>query len=142
MRFARLSAILIGLPIIALAQNKSPTAGILDSLTTNIDIEGLETNYDPDTGIATAKGEAHIKYGDTEVEAGRADYNANTGDVIAREHVTIIKAGVIYKGENIIYNVNTGELRGTQCAAGCITNRAMCFTQWTNCRPPPSTWTR
>lgn len=118
MRLARLSAILIGLPILALAQSKSPTAGILESLTTNIDIEGLETSYDPDTGIATAKGEAHIKYGDTEVEAGRADYNANTGDVIAKERVTIIKAGVIYKGENIIYNVNTNELHGDMVRSG------------------------
>ncbi|MDB6117410.1 MAG: osta-like protein [Verrucomicrobiaceae bacterium] len=118
MRFARLTAILIGLPMLALAQNKSPTSGLLESLTSNIDIEGLETSYDPETGIATAKGEAHIKYGDTEVEAGRADYNANTGDVIAKEHVTIVKAGVIYKGENIIYNVNTNELHGDMVRSG------------------------
>ena len=118
MRFARLSAILIGLPMLALAQNKSPTAGILETLSTNIDIEGLETSYDPETGIATAKGEAHVKYGDTEMEGGRADYNANTGDVFAKEHVTIVKAGVIYKGENIIYNVNTNELRGDMVRSG------------------------
>ncbi|MDB6139889.1 MAG: osta-like protein [Verrucomicrobiaceae bacterium] len=118
MRFACLSAILIGLPMLALAQNKSPTSGILESLTTNIDIEGLETSYDPETGIATAKGEAHIKYGDTEVEAGRADYNANTGDIFAKENVTIVKAGVIYKGENIIYNVNTNELHGDMVRSG------------------------
>ncbi len=127
MRFARLSAILIGLPMLALAQNKSPTAGILESLTTNIDIEGLETSYDPETGIATAKGEAHIKYGDTEVEAGRADYNANTGDVIAKEHVTIVKAGVIYKGENIIYNVNTNELHGDMVRSGVSHNTGTLF---------------
>lgn len=118
MRFARLLAILIGLPVLALAQNKSPTSGILESITTNIDIQGLETNYDPETGIATAKGEAYVKYGDSEVEAGRVDYNSNTGDIIAKEHVTIVKMGVIYKGENIIYNVNTGELHGDAIRSG------------------------
>ena len=119
MRFARLSAIiLLGLPIMVLAQSKSPTSGLLDTLKANIDIEGLETSYDPETGIASAKGEAHIKYGDTEVESGRADYNANTGDIFAKDHVTIVKAGVIYKGDNIVYNVNSGEMHGSFVRSG------------------------
>ncbi len=127
MRFARLAAILLGLPMMAMAQSKSPTAGILDTLKANIDIEGLETSYDPETGIATAKGEAHIKYGDVEVESGRADYNANTGDIFAKEHVTIVKAGVIYKGENIIYNVNSGELHGSFVRSGVYHNNGNIF---------------
>ena len=39
--------------------------GLLENVTSNINIEGLETSFDPETGIATATGEVHIKYGDT-----------------------------------------------------------------------------
>jgi LPS-assembly protein len=83
----------------------------LGALTSNINIEGLETQYDPATGVATAKGDVHIKYEDVEIRAGQADYNANTGDVIARQNVTVVKAGQIFYGENIIYNVKTQELK-------------------------------
>lgn len=91
---------------------------LLDTMTSNINIEGLETTFDPETGIATATGNVHIKYGDTEIVAGRADYNANTGDVIAKEQVTVWKSGVTYKGENIMYNVKTNELTGNAIRSG------------------------
>jgi LPS-assembly protein len=92
--------------------------GLLDAVTSNINIEGLETTFDPDTGIATAIGNVHIKYGDTEITAGRADYNANTGDVMAKEDVTVWKAGITYKGENLIYNIKTNELTGNTIRSG------------------------
>src|ERR1043165_553084 len=63
----------------------------LGAITSNINIEGLETQYDPATGIATAKGDVHIIYQGTEIRAGQADYNANTGDVIARQNVVVVK---------------------------------------------------
>lgn len=85
--------------------------GALGSLTSNINIEGLETQFDPATGVATAKGDVHIKYENVEIKAGQADYNANTGDVIARENVTVVKDGQIFRGENIIYNLKTQELK-------------------------------
>lgn len=86
-------------------------ADVLGTLTSNINIEGLETAYDPVTGVATAKGDVHIKYEDVEIMAGEADYNATTGDVIARKNVTVLKAGQIFRGENIIYNVKTEDLK-------------------------------
>src|SRR5215210_1752508 len=73
---------------------------VLGALTSNINIEGLETQYDPATGIATAKGDVHIKYEGVEIRSGQADYNANTGDVIARQNVTVVKDGQIFYGEN------------------------------------------
>jgi len=115
MRFARLSALLFGLPTLVLAQEAPPenvTDSLLSAVSSNINIEGLETGFDPETGIATAKGDVNIKYGDTEILAGRADYNSNTGDVIAKEDVTIVKAGVTYKGENITYNLKTNKIHG------------------------------
>ncbi|MFZ4763344.1 MAG: hypothetical protein ACOYMN_00215 [Roseimicrobium sp.] len=86
-------------------------ADVLGTLTSNINIEGLETSYDPATGVASAKGDVHIKYEDVEIKAGQADYNATTGDVIARENVTVLKSGSIFRGENIIYNVKTQDLK-------------------------------
>lgn len=85
---------------------------LLQNLTSNINIEGLETTFDPVTGIASATGNVRIDYGDTQIMAGRADYNANTGDVMAREDVTVWKAGITYKSDSIVYNVKTGDLTG------------------------------
>ncbi len=116
MRFARLSVAALLLPLCAWAQ--APTDGLLEAVSSNINIEGLETSFDPETGIATATGDVHIVYGDTEIRSGRADYNANTGDVMAKEDVTIVKAGVTYKGENIVYNVKTSELHGSVIRSG------------------------
>jgi LPS-assembly protein len=117
MRLLRLTAILLGLPLFALAQESSPDA-LLGSLTENINIEGMETTMDPETGIATAKGDVHIKYGDTEILCGRASYNSQSGDVMANEAVTVVKAGVTYQGENLVYNIKTGDLRGAAVRSG------------------------
>lgn len=86
--------------------------GFLESLTSDLNIEGLETTYDPNTGLAIAKGDVHISYADVQIRCGQASYNATTGEVIARENVVIWKAGATYKGENIIYNANSGEISG------------------------------
>jgi lipopolysaccharide assembly outer membrane protein LptD (OstA) len=85
---------------------------ILDSLTSDLNIEGLETTYDPETGLAMAKGDVYIHYADVEIRCGSASYNAKTGEVIARENVIVWKAGITYRGENITYNANTGDIQG------------------------------
>jgi len=109
------------LPVLALAQESpTPTEGLINALQSNINIEGLETSFDPATQIATATGDVHIKYGDTEIVANRADYNASTGDVKAAGNVTVIKAGDTYKGEMLIYNVQTGELHGNAVRSNMI----------------------
>lgn len=89
-----------------------PAQDLLENLTSNIDIQGFETSFDPGTGIATATGDVEILYGDTEIRAGRADYNSNTGDIMARDDVTVWKSGITYKSDSIVYNVKTGELTG------------------------------
>jgi LPS-assembly protein len=83
---------------------------VLGALTSNINIEGLETSFDPNTGIASAIGDVHIIYEGVEIKSGRADYNANTGDIFAKENVTVLKEGQIFRGENITYNVKTQDL--------------------------------
>jgi hypothetical protein len=85
---------------------------VLDSLTSDLNIEGLETSYDPTTGLAIAKGDVRISYTDVEIRCGQASYNQTTGEVIARDNVIIWKSGITYKGENILYNANSGEISG------------------------------
>ena len=110
MTFLRLSVALLLLSITGTAQLRGQT--FLDSLTSDLNIEGLETTYDPVTGLAMAKGDVHVSYSDVEIRCGTASYNANTGEVIARENVIIWKSGITYKGENIIYNANRGDISG------------------------------
>ncbi len=110
MTFLRLSAASIFLLLCFAMDARGQT--ILDSLTSDLNIEGLETTYDPETGLALAKGDVHINYADVEIRCGSASYNAQTGDVIARENVVVWKAGITYRGENITYNANTGDIRG------------------------------
>ncbi len=105
LRVALMGAVLL-CPVLASSQS------IVDSLTSNLDIEGMETSFNPELGLATASGDVRIRYGDVEILCGRAEYNANTGEVIAREDVTVWKAGVTYKGDYLIYNTNNGELSG------------------------------
>ncbi|QIF03974.1 LPS-assembly protein LptD [Roseimicrobium sp. ORNL1] len=101
---------LLGCVLLAAASVQGQSSDILGTLTSNINIEGLETSFDPTTGIATAKGDVYIKYEDTEIKAAQADYNSTTGDVIAKGNVVVVKQGNIYRGENITYNVKTQEL--------------------------------
>lgn len=100
-----------------------------DSLTSNLNIEGLETTYDPETGLATAKGEVVVSYEGVEIRSGSASYNASTGDVVARDGVVIWKDGVIYRGENILYNVNSGELTGDAVRSSMPTETGTFFYQ-------------
>lgn len=100
-----------------------------DSLTSNLNIEGLETTYDPETGLATAKGEVVVSYEGVEIRSGSASYNASTGEVVARDGVVIWKEGVIYRGENILYNVNSGELTGDAVRSSMPTETGTFFYQ-------------
>ncbi|TDU72943.1 organic solvent tolerance protein [Prosthecobacter fusiformis] len=110
MTFSRLCVVL-GFAALMVAPGVRGQA-LLDSLTSNLNIEGLETTYDPETGLATANGDVRISYTDVEIRCGTASYNATTGEVIARDNVVIWKAGTTYRGDNIIYNANSGELSG------------------------------
>ncbi|MFN0076966.1 MAG: LPS assembly protein LptD [Prosthecobacter sp.] len=91
---------------------------LLDSLTTDLNIRGLATTMDPETGVVTVTGDVHILYGDVEMRSGSAQYNQTTGEVVARDGVTIWKAGTIYRGDSITYNSITGEMSGHNVISG------------------------
>lgn len=92
--------------------------GLLDSLTTDLNIRGLTTTMDPETGIATVTGDVNIVYGDVEIRCGSAQYNQMTGEVVARDGVTIWRAGTIYRGDTITYNSVTGAMSGQNVISG------------------------
>ncbi|MEI6536353.1 MAG: hypothetical protein WCN98_13485, partial [Verrucomicrobiaceae bacterium] len=99
-------------------QAQSSPGSVLGALAKNVNIDGLETNFDPETGVATAIGEVHIKYDNVEITAGRAEYNSNTKDVIAHENVLIIKDGQIFRGETVTYNFETQDLKANNIRSG------------------------
>lgn len=93
----------------------------LDALTeiaSSIDIEGFETSFDPETGVATATGDVVISYEGVEIRANRARYNFNTGEVIASGGARVIKDGNIFYGDTLSYNLQTERLAGADMRSG------------------------
>jgi len=117
MTLPRLSLLALAMTLTC-ASRLGAQQNLLETVKSNVNIEGLETTFDPETGIASAAGEVHIKYGDAEITADQASYNSNTGDVIAKGEVTVWKAGMTYKGENLMYNIKTNELTGNAIRSG------------------------
>lgn len=104
------AALLIASMVVGL-RAQEPTA-VLESLENDLNIESLDTSYDAASGLFLAKGDVVIAYGDAEIHCGQASFNIKTGEIIARDEVMVWKTGVTYRGENIIYNTNSGELSG------------------------------
>lgn len=99
-------------------KGQSTPGAVLGALAKNVNIDGLETNFDPETGVASAVGEVHIKYDNVEITAGRAEYNSNTKDVIAHDNVMIIKDGQLYRGETVTYNFESQDLKANDIRSG------------------------
>jgi LPS-assembly protein len=91
---------------------------LLDSLTSDLNIRGLTTTMDPETGVATVTGDVHILYGNMEMRCGSAQYNQTTGEVVAKDGVTIWRDGTLYHGDSITYNSITGEMSGHNVITG------------------------
>lgn len=116
MNFLRICATAFALILAAAGNVKAQ--GLLDSLTSDLNIKGLTTTMDPETGIVTVTGDVHIMYGDIEMRAGSAQYNQTTGEVVARDGVTVWRSGTIYRGDSINYNSITGEMSGHNVITG------------------------
>ncbi|MEZ5303945.1 MAG: LPS assembly protein LptD [Verrucomicrobiales bacterium] len=98
----------------------APASGqdLLDALTSKVQIEALETSINPETGVAEAKGEVHIKYEDVEIFANEAEYYGSSGDIHAKGDVEIYKAGLLYRGAGAIYNIETEEITANDLRGG------------------------
>ncbi len=80
----------------------------------SIQIQSTDTSFDETTGVARASGDVEVNYGTTTIFADTAEYHQSTGDVFARGNVTIYKDGGVFSGEEIIYNIETGEMTATE----------------------------
>jgi hypothetical protein len=104
-------------PLLPPISSQESSSGLLNSdffsiLTSNIDINGLQTYYDNNTGLYVAQGNVRIVYDNIELRANRATYNHITGDISAHDNVALWRDGVIYRGEEINYNTNSNLIQG------------------------------
>lgn len=77
---------------------------------TDLDIKSDFTNYDKNLGVATASGNAIVKYGDVTIKGDQIEFHEYSGKVFARDNVRVFKDGQVIDAEEIIYNIHTGEL--------------------------------
>lgn len=82
--------------------------------TLNLDIQSDFTDYDQNLGIAKAYGDVAVKYGDVTIYADQVEFHQSTGNIFARDNVRIFKDGQVVEAEEIIYNINTGEMTTSQ----------------------------
>ena len=80
----------------------------------SIQIQSDDTSFDESTGVARASGNVEVNYGTTTIFADTAEYHQSTGDVFARGDVTIYKDGGVFSGEEIIYNIESGEMTASE----------------------------
>lgn len=78
--------------------------------TTNLDIQADFTDYDKNLGVAKATGDVVVKYGDVEIKADQIEFNQSSGNIFARDNVRVYRNGQVIDAEEVIYNIETGEM--------------------------------
>lgn len=81
---------------------------------TNLDIKADFSDYDQNLGIAKAHGDVVVTYGDVTIRADQIEFHQSSGNLFARDNVRIFKDGQVVDAEEIIYNINTGEMTTSQ----------------------------
>ncbi|MEM0895262.1 MAG: hypothetical protein AAGJ79_00145 [Verrucomicrobiota bacterium] len=94
----------------------------MGSLAQGIEDTGLTVTADnafwESNDVARAEGNVHIEVGGTEIYSEKAQYHHSTGDIFADGSVSVYRAGQIFRGESIVYNVRTEELKSTSLRSG------------------------
>lgn len=109
-----LLAILLALPATLDAQETEDGAFVKSAGKTNLDIQADSSDYDQNLGIAKASGDVVVKYGDVTIQADQIEFHQSSGNIFARDNVRIFKDGQVVDAEEIIYNINTGEMTTSQ----------------------------
>lgn len=81
---------------------------------TTLDIQADSSDYDQNLGIAKASGDVVVKYGDVTIQADQIEFHQSSGNIFARDNVRIFRDGAVVDAEEIIYNINTGEMTTSQ----------------------------
>ncbi len=74
-----------------------------------VEVDANETSFE--NGVAVAKENVVIRYGNTSIYSDYAQYNPDTRDVFVRGNVRIYREGRVFAGERAIYNLETKRLR-------------------------------
>lgn len=83
-----------------------------------------EIEVDPDKGIAVARGGVVIRYEDASsgrkatLTAEQASLDQDRGEADAQGAVVIQSAGQVWRGERLLYNFKTGQIRGEEFRTG------------------------
>lgn len=122
----RFSNTVLGVTVLMLAASLLPASnthaqGLLDTAmaagaASGIQIDADETAYD--NGVASARGNVHITYGDTEIFAGETQFHQATGNIHCSGGVQIYKGGTAYKSQEAIYNINTEKIETLEMKSG------------------------
>ncbi|MFT4550562.1 MAG: LPS-assembly protein [Verrucomicrobiales bacterium] len=115
--FVPFSKLWVGLAALFLA-TLLPAYSQIDFSNGELDIEADDVDYDSTASLIKARGQVHIKNGPTNVYANAIDYDMGAGIAHCRDNVSIFKDGVTYKGEEMIYNTNTGEITAIDLRTG------------------------
>jgi lipopolysaccharide assembly outer membrane protein LptD (OstA) len=89
-----------------------------EATASSVEIESLQTTYDQTLGVFRAVGSVVVKYGETTVYCDSAEYHQGTGDIFASGNVTIYRPGNLSRGDEAVYNINTGEITATELETG------------------------
>lgn len=109
-----IAVVALGIDAPTNAQDTGFDFGDSPSGTTNLDIQSDFTDYDQNLGIAKASGDVVVTYGDVTIRADQIEFHQSTGNIFARDNVRIFKDGQVVDAEEIIYNINTGEMTTSQ----------------------------
>jgi lipopolysaccharide export system protein LptA len=70
-----------------------------------------ETTYEH--GVAIARDNVSIRFGDTDIYADYAQYNSETRDVFLQGRVRIYRANTLYTGDQAIYNLDSKHIQAS-----------------------------
>lgn len=108
------SASAFTLVLLALAMPLSDAPGqsldFLKKIGSDIDIQGLSQEWDPETEVASVTGDVRIAYKGVVIKAKRAEFHTQTGEIKASEDVAVFQDGNLFRGDSINYNTKTGTL--------------------------------
>lgn len=95
--------------------NATDSFGLISETLKNININNVDnTSYDSDARTANFKGNVDIQYSDVRIKADTVKYQLNEGLILAKGNATVYKGGDIFRGEEMVYNTKTGEVKSEQ----------------------------
>jgi lipopolysaccharide assembly outer membrane protein LptD (OstA) len=75
-------------------------------------------NYNPQTGEVTFTNRFTVSFGDASLSALRAQLNMASGDIVARDRITLEQGGRVWRGDLLHFNFKTGQMGGGEFRMG------------------------